>query len=632
MSHKTIYIEVDEEITSIIDRIADSDAESLTLAAPKGAKLFQSVVNLKFLKREADALDKKIVLVTSDASAAALAEQLGLAVKEKLEFGEDIEPPLSGWPKEREYKRLPVKVYDIVGPGGAIMKKVPSKPKKKAAEEEEVKISLAPPREERVAQAPAVEREVAREEKAEEKVEAVLEEKPVRKAKKIEEEFLAGIEEMPYAPAEEAEEKPKARRFKMPSFAGLLSKLSRLRRPKPAAEIEEVERPTVIAVKPSISRSSKILILFIVVSLAIVASSLYYILPVAKIVIVSKKDKISSESVVIVDKNIPQISGDKIPGQIVQLEESLSREFSASGKTAAAQKAKGIITVYNAFGPNPQTLVATTRFLTEDGKLFRLDKTVTVPGAKVEDGKITPSSIDVQVTADQAGEDFSIGPSDFTIPGFQGTPKYAGFYGKSSAAMAGGSTGAAQIVTKEDIAKAKEEIRKELESRIREELLGKIPTGLKFIEDAAEQRVNELAANVEAGEKAEKFEMKGKIILKVLLFKESDLDIWIDQNVGAQVPVGYAMTLGTRVVAYGKPELNLTQGWMRMPFKIEQEIAGKIDAEAFKERIAGKDENQIRQIITQEPGIESASVTFWPFWVSKAPVSSNRIQIIIQNP
>ncbi|KKU38045.1 MAG: hypothetical protein UX51_C0007G0023 [Candidatus Azambacteria bacterium GW2011_GWF2_46_32] len=32
MSHKTIYIEIDEEITSIIDRIAESEADGLTLA------------------------------------------------------------------------------------------------------------------------------------------------------------------------------------------------------------------------------------------------------------------------------------------------------------------------------------------------------------------------------------------------------------------------------------------------------------------------------------------------------------------------------------------------------------------------------------------------------------------------
>lgn len=630
MSHKTIYIEIDEEITSIIDRIAESEADGLTLAVPKGARLFQSVVNLKFLKREAEALGKKVVLVTSDAPAAALAEQIGLAVKEKLEFGEDIEPPLSGWPKEREYKRPPLKVYDIIGPGGAMLKNVPSKPKKKAVEEEEVKISITRPE-------AAIEQKIEKEEKAEEKG-GVVEEKVPRKARKLEEEFLAGIEEAPYAaeeiaaPGEEKAEKMKAaRRFKMPSFENLLSKLSHFWRPKPAAEIEEMEKPIATAVKRPAFQSSKILILFIAVSLAVISASLYYILPVAKIVIVPKKDKISSESVVIIDKNIPQISGDRIPGQIVQMEESLSREFSASGKTSAAQKAKGTITVYNAFGPNPQTLVATTRFLSETGKLFRLDKTVSVPGAKIEGDKTIPSSIDVQVTADQPGEDFDIGPSDFTIPGFQGTPKYDGFYGKSSAAMAGGSSGAAQIVTKDDIAKAKEEIRKELENRIREELLGKIPSGLKFIEDAVEQKVNEMTANVEAGESAEKFEIKGKITLKALLFKESDLDIWIDQNVGSQIQAGYALTSGTRAVTYGKPELNLAEGRMKLPFKVEQEIAGKIEVEAFKERISGKDENQIRQIIMQEPGIETASVTFWPFWVSKAPASINRIQVLIQN-
>ncbi len=75
-----------------------------------------------------------------------------------------------------------------------------------------------------------------------------------------------------------------------------------------------------------------------------------------------------------------------------------------------------------------------TRFLALDGKIFRLTKGITVPGAKIVEGKIIPSSIEAAVIADQPGEAYNIGPvSRFSIPGLKGTPKYEAFYAESKA-------------------------------------------------------------------------------------------------------------------------------------------------------------------------------------------------------
>ena len=64
-----------------------------------------------------------------------------------------------------------------------------------------------------------------------------------------------------------------------------------------------------------------------------------------------------------------------------------------------SQKAQGTLTIYNAYSSAPQTLVATTRFVTPDGKIFRLTNEVTVPGAKITNGQIVPSSINAPIAA-----------------------------------------------------------------------------------------------------------------------------------------------------------------------------------------------------------------------------------------
>ena len=57
------------------------------------------------------------------------------------------------------------------------------------------------------------------------------------------------------------------------------------------------------------------------------------------------------------------------------------------------EKARGSLTVYNEYSSSPQTLVATTRFESPEGKIFRIEKNIVVPGAKIEEGKIIASTI-----------------------------------------------------------------------------------------------------------------------------------------------------------------------------------------------------------------------------------------------
>jgi hypothetical protein len=80
----TIYIDIDDEITSIIDKLRVSDAKVLALVLPKRAAVLQSVVNMKLLKRAADEAKKHVVLITSEAGLLPLAGMVGLHVAKTL--------------------------------------------------------------------------------------------------------------------------------------------------------------------------------------------------------------------------------------------------------------------------------------------------------------------------------------------------------------------------------------------------------------------------------------------------------------------------------------------------------------------------------------------------------------------
>ena len=61
-----IYIDVDDEITGIIDKVRRSGQKIVALVLPKRAAVFQSIVNMKLLKRAAEEAQKNIVLITSE--------------------------------------------------------------------------------------------------------------------------------------------------------------------------------------------------------------------------------------------------------------------------------------------------------------------------------------------------------------------------------------------------------------------------------------------------------------------------------------------------------------------------------------------------------------------------------------
>src|SRR6266550_7523685 len=89
-SKDVIYVDVDDEITSIIDKIENAEHKVVALVLPKRAASLQSIVNMKLLKRSADTADKNVVLITSEHALLPLAGAAGLHVARNLQSKPEI--------------------------------------------------------------------------------------------------------------------------------------------------------------------------------------------------------------------------------------------------------------------------------------------------------------------------------------------------------------------------------------------------------------------------------------------------------------------------------------------------------------------------------------------------------------
>ena len=87
-----IYIDLDDEITSIIDKLENSKNKVVALVLPKRPTVLQSIVNMRLLARAAKKSDKDPVLVSSDETVLPLAGAAGLHVAKNLQSKPHIPP------------------------------------------------------------------------------------------------------------------------------------------------------------------------------------------------------------------------------------------------------------------------------------------------------------------------------------------------------------------------------------------------------------------------------------------------------------------------------------------------------------------------------------------------------------
>ena len=80
-----IYVDIEDDITSVIEKVKSANATIGALVPPKRIGVLQSVVNLKLLQRAATTAKKRVVLITNDQALIGLAAGVAMPVAKNLQ-------------------------------------------------------------------------------------------------------------------------------------------------------------------------------------------------------------------------------------------------------------------------------------------------------------------------------------------------------------------------------------------------------------------------------------------------------------------------------------------------------------------------------------------------------------------
>jgi len=319
---------------------------------------------------------------------------------------------------------------------------------------------------------------------------------------------------------------------------------------------------------------------------------------------------------------------EKLTFDVMILAKEEGKDVPATEEREVERKASGQIVIYNKHSGASQPLIKNTRFETPDGKTYRIKESVTVPGTTVENGEIVPGSLEVTVYADEPGESYNVGLTDFTVPGFKGSPQYQNFYARSKTEMTGGFSGVLKYPSEEDIKNARTELQETLEKELIAEANVQKPENFILYEDGiflsyeGEDQIEETSGNT--------VRITERATLNGVIFDRNELAKFIARQVlgsydGSPVTIPDMDQLSFRIVdkEYASP----FDESLSFVLSGTGKIIWTIDEDALKKELGGKPKKGFQEVLAAFPHIERAEASIKPFWKRKFPEDPDKIKI-----
>ncbi len=351
----------------------------------------------------------------------------------------------------------------------------------------------------------------------------------------------------------------------------------------------------------------------------------------ATLVIIPRIEKIAFNSDSYIAKLNSQSTTD-LPFEILNIKQSVGEIIEATEEKEVSKKASGNIIIYNNYSTAPQRLINNTRFESSNGKVYRINSSVVVPGLKKVAGKVVPGSIEATVYADQAGEGYNLKiadlAGDFKIPGFKGDPRYDSFYARIKTDIQGGFIGKQRIISEELREKTEVLIKEELKQQLIKELYSVKPDNYLFFKDGYYITYTNLPDTAVDSDKAQ-INIEGN--LGGIIFNNNKLSRFFATKKieGFDDLQTVFIPNENLVVSFKADNVDLTKNTsLSLVFNGDAIIKWHYDTFTLRQDLVGKKEADLKNLTSKYKNlVTSIEVVFKPVWTRYFPDNINKIRI-----
>ncbi|MEK7494409.1 MAG: hypothetical protein AAB615_00895, partial [Patescibacteria group bacterium] len=539
---QTFYIESDEEIISAIGRLRKSGSQENIFVFPKRALILQSIVNLRLFQREAEKLGKKIIIVTQDDPGRMLAEKAGIETQNysedmsqrgsHMELGGETAVPVDAQapsldtplPSPRSenigssdfYEPVQIRKPEEALIAQQLVQEAPLVQSQNTPTSVPLRVRNASPERPPSLNSTRYTESIQRPQQQFQPSAPVPMTPPQQQQplpQSMPQQSSPAPQQYTQAPQQSQAGTEDSRRERLRNFF-VNEKPNQTFAPAPSSTPVKnaPQKPAPKQKKAHVAIPGKkvqtaLYFLGGLSLLSVVGLVVYLFLPKVDIHIIPHQITQNIDTQLVGYGATPPEEEGAVAVRVVEKQETITLSANATGSSASnSQKARGTVIISNSFSAEPQSLVATTRFETSDGKIFRLADSVTVPGMSGE-----PGIVEASVIADQAGEEYNIDPTTFTIPGFKGSPKFEKFSAKSVKKMQGGGNSGSSlaVISKTDIEKAEAQAKAQAKQQFLDGYKSELGGKEKILDEALEVTKTGNEALPQANTAAENFEYTG---------------------------------------------------------------------------------------------------------------------------
>jgi len=550
MHKDVISIDTEDEITSIIGKVKNSDGKVVALVPPKRIGAIQSAVNLKLVNRAAETAKKRLVIVTNNHALSALAGSAGIPVAKNLESR----------PEMPELTALEVDDDDIID-GSALPVgdhvKLSQSPEKKTDDDD--------------AESYGITREAL---------------------------GGAAVAGASHADAEPDKDKPAKSRTKVPDFNSFRKKL----------------------------------FLGIAAAVALVVFLVWAIVyaPSGTITISANTSDITLNSKVALGaKLVTSLQNGTLAAEVKTSTKDVSVAVTATGKKDVGDKATGEVKIT----PTQQTIVslalsagsttveAGTTITASGGNTYVTDKSITFTAQNLP---TTGSGVTVGVTATAPGTAYNGASGSASVSG-------GGFTAQFTTSPTGGTDKTVTVVQQTDVDAVSGTVVKTEESDAAKKALQDqyskdyIAVADSFKVDSSAVKPSP-AVNEEATDG--KASLTGKITYSMVFVSKQEVGKYLDAYFAQQIDGRANQKIYGNGLSGAAFSGSVVDGERYIvTISAKGSVGPKIDENDVKQYAKGKKSGEIKAYVEAVNGVESANVSFSPFWVSTAPNDVSKIKV-----
>ncbi len=314
----------------------------------------------------------------------------------------------------------------------------------------------------------------------------------------------------------------------------------------------------------------------------------------------------------------------QLQGRVVQKSFEKIQEFAVK-EDATVQipddvQVRGTVKIINNYSKE-QALVKTTRLLTSDGRLYRIDKSVTVPAGQ---------SVTVPAYSDKNGKEYILpAGTKFTIPGLWiDLQKY--IYAESVSGFSGGEQ-SAKIVTTLDVSEAQ----KALEDAVFEQAKQALRTEAGVPDDwdaIYSKKMVEKKTNVNPGQQSDQFLASVKMDVAAVFYPKQDMEALVRERLKDGLPDGREIVnFDPSLVVYKLDQFDVANETAKISISAKSSTRLTENSPALsKDAIAGLSIQDAEKKLNDVDGVEKVDIQIKPSWIGKLPNMKDKIEMVIQ--